>query len=233
MIAAQPALDRLAGRRVTVAGANREAAYVDDDGFVAVLTTAPPQLPNGVQVRRLPAVGETVVVGGEPWDPTLRITGDTAALGHDVRAAPADAPGRDDDADGALAELGADGGLAALARAVERRDPELAAAAGARLIGRGPGLTPEGDDLVAGAAGVLVAAGAGDLVAALMGAHLRARTTSLSATLLELAARGMGPEPLQALLAGDPGALARLLRLGHSTGAAYAHGAAIALVAAG
>ena len=78
---------------------------------------------------------------------------------------------------------------------------------------------------------MLVATGAGDLVAALIGADLRARTTSLSATLLELAARGMGPEPLQALLAGDPGALARLLRLGHSTGRAYATGAALGLVA--
>ena len=197
MIAAQPALDRLAGRRVTVAGANREAAYVDDDGFVAVLTTAPPQLPNGVQVAQLPAVGEAVVVAGEPWDPTLHITGDRAALGGRILAATGEAG----------LEV-ADGGLAALARAVETRDPALAAAAGAALIGRGPGLTPEGDDLVAGAAGVLVATGAGDLVAALIGADLRVRTTSLSATLLELAARGMGPGPLQALMAGDPGALA-------------------------
>ncbi len=84
---------------------------------------------------------------------------------------------------------------------------------------------------MAGAAGVLVTTGAGDLVAALIGADLRARTTSLSATLLELAGRGMGPEPLQALLAGEPGALDRLLRLGHSTGRAYATGAALGLVA--
>ena len=63
----------------------------------------------------------------------------------------------------------------------------------------------------------------------MLGADLRARTTSLSATLLELAARGMGPEPLQALLAGEPGALDRLLRLGHSTGRAYALGASLAL----
>ena len=70
-------------------------------------------------------------------------------------------------------------------------------------------------------------------MAALIGADPRARTTSLSATLLELAAAGMGSEPLQSLLAGDLGALERLLRLGHSTGAAYAHGAVIALAAAG
>lgn len=205
MIAAQPALDRLAGRSATVAGANREAAYVDEGGFVAVLTTAPPQLPNGVQVERLPAVGDEVVVRGEPWDPSLRLPDDPIHI-KEVGEAPED-----------------------LVLALRSRDPGLAAAAGARLIGRGPGLTPEGDDLVAGVAGILAATGAHDLVAALLGADLRARTTLLSATLLELAARGMGPEPLQALLAGEPGALDRLLRLGHSTGRAYAIGAALAL----
>jgi hypothetical protein len=220
VIAARPALDRLASRRLTVAGANREAAYVDDDGFVAVLTTAPPQLPNGAQVSHLPAVGETVVVAGEPWDPTLRLPADPAALGDQILAATGEAD----------LEAAGSSELAALTRAVERRDPELAGAAGAALIGRGPGLTPEGDDLVAGVAAVL--SHDASWVAALIGTDLRARTTSLSATLLELAAWGMGPEPLQALLAGDPGALERLLRLGHSTGAAYAHGAALALVAA-
>lgn len=229
MIAARPALDRLGNRPMRVAGAGREAAYVEDDGFVAVLTTGRPLLPNGVQVGRLPAVGDEVVVRGEPWDPTLRLPDDPPALRDEIRAALgyADLAARRDEVAGCEV---ARGGLAALTRAVERRDPELAAAAGARLIGRGPGLTPEGDDIVAGAAGILAAAGAHDLVAALLGADLRARTTSLSATLLELAARGLGPEPLQALLAGESGALERLLRLGHSTGRAYAAGAAIGLM---
>ena len=39
----------------------------------------------------------------------------------------------------------------------------------------------------------------------------------------------MGPEPLQALLAGDARALARLEALGHSTGRAIARGAAVGL----
>jgi len=103
------------------------------------------------------------------------------------------------------------------------------AAIGAELIGRGPGLTPEGDDVVAGMAGVLAAAGRHDDVAAVLGADLRRRTTALSATLLELAAQGMGPEPLQAVLAGRPGALDRLLAMGHTSGRAYARGAAAAL----
>jgi Protein of unknown function (DUF2877) len=100
---------------------------------------------------------------------------------------------------------------------------------GAEMIGRGPGLTPEGDDFVAGMAGVLAAAGRHDDVAALIGDDLRRRTTALSATLIELSALGFGPEPLQAVLAGDAGALPRLLGLGHTSGRAYAAGAAVGL----
>jgi len=100
---------------------------------------------------------------------------------------------------------------------------------GAELIGRGPGLTPEGDDFVAGMAGVLAAAGRHELVVALIGADLRRRTTALSATLIELAARGYGPEPLQAVLAGRASALPRLLSMGHTSGRAYARGAAVGL----
>jgi Protein of unknown function (DUF2877) len=116
------------------------------------------------------------------------------------------------------------------APALEPHDDERSLEAiGAELIGRGPGLTPEGDDFVAGMAGVLAAAGRGDDVAALLGDDLRRRTTALSATLLELAAQGMGPEPLQAVLAGDADALPRLLSLGHTSGRAYARGAAAGL----
>jgi hypothetical protein len=112
---------------------------------------------------------------------------------------------------------------AALGRAIAA----VAGDAGEPQIGRGPGLTPEDDDVVAGMAAVYAAAGRS--TAALLGADLRRRTTALSATLLELAARGMGPEPLQALLAGRVSALDRLLRMGHTSGRAYARGAAAAL----
>ncbi len=202
MIAARPAL----GRRGVVAGVGREAAYVEAGGFVVVLSVAPPVLPNGAQVSRLPAVGEEVVVhAGEIWDPRI----ETLAAG-DVPA----------------------GGSDDLARALATRDPARAAEVGARLIGRGGGLTPEGDDLLAGAAAV-VAAGSwpakDEWLRALLGEDLRRRTTALSATLLELAAAGMGPEPLQAWLAGDPAALARLTAVGPSTGRAIATGAALAV----
>ena len=203
MIVAAPAL-----RHVRIVGAARSASYGEDDGFVVVFTREPPVLPNGAQVSSLPAVGDEVIVrGDEVWDPTLRLV-----------EPPDVAPPGDDD----------------LVRAVRTRDPSLAAAAGARLIGRGGGLTPEGDDLVCGVAAVVAVAGWDEAsreawLTALIGGDLRRRTTSLSATLLELAARGMGPEPLQAWLAGDARAFARLEAIGHSTGRAIARGAALAI----
>jgi hypothetical protein len=163
-------------------------------------------LPNGGQVRTLPSVGDEVVAVGEVWDPTLRVV-----------SADLVADGPDD-----------------LVEAVRSRDPSLAAAVGARLIGRGGGLTPEGDDLLAGVAAVVASLPwPGALreawLGALVGRDLRSRTTALSATLLELAVRGMGPEPLQALVAGDATAHSRLVALGHSTGRAIARGATVGL----
>lgn len=207
MIVAAPAVDR----RGRVVGRGRETAYVDDDGFIVVLSLGPPVLPNGAQVGRLPAVGEGfVVAGGEVWDPTLRVVG-----------AELEVSGPDD-----------------LVEAVVTRDPSLAAAAGARWIGRGGGLTPEGDDLVAGVAAVIASSPWPSALreawlGALVGADLRRRTTALSATLLELAVAGMGPEPLQAVVAGDASAITRLVALGHSTGRAYARGAAVGLLGLG
>lgn len=204
MIVAAPAV----GRRGRVVGRGRETAYVDADGFIVVVSVGPPVLPNGAQVARLPSVGEEFAVApGEVWDPTVR------------GFATLEVSGPDD-----------------LVEAVVTRDPDRAALVGARLIGRGGGLTPEGDDLVAGVAAV-VASSPWPLalretwLAALVGPDLHRRTTALSATLLELAVGGMGPEPLQALLAGDATAHSRLVALGHSTGRAYARGAAVGLLA--
>ena len=50
-------------------------------------------------------------------------------------------------------------GLEVLLRAVRERDPAPAAEAAGRLLGRGPGLTPEGDDLLAAVAGTLAVLG--------------------------------------------------------------------------
>jgi hypothetical protein len=135
-------------------------------------------------------------------------------------------------------------GLTLLYRAVRERDPVLAAAGARGLAGRGPGLTPEGDDLLAAVAGGLAVlgpaagvdgAGLGALLAALVPGP--GRTTALSSTLLALASDRRLPEPAGRLLdlgpagaAAWPGALARLERLGHGSGRAYAAGIAATAV---
>ena len=131
-------------------------------------------------------------------------------------------------------------GLTLLFRAVRERDPVLARAAARALLGRGPGLTPEGDDLVAAVAGTLAVVGPvtgvdGTVRDALLGALVPGpgRTTALSATLLALASERRLAEPAGRLLdlgpggeAAWPGALSRLGRLGHGSGRAYAAGIA-------
>ncbi len=202
-------------RALRVLGSGRGALHLDLDGFVVTLT-APgvPRMPNGVAVDR---VGEAPRVGwdaGAPplWNPVVAPS-----------AGGADAVGR-------------------LSRwlAARTTPPDLTlAAAPAALLGRGPGLTPEGDDVLAGAAlGVralgpaagLDAAAVDALASALCPADVGARTNALSATLLRLAAAGAAPEPVHRLLA--PGdretALGDLRRLGASTGAAIASGIALA-----
>jgi Protein of unknown function (DUF2877) len=140
-------------------------------------------------------------------------------------------------------------GLVLLFRAVRERDPEPAAGAARVLLGRGPGLTPEGDDLLAAVAGTLAVLGPaaglhGPALTSLLAALTPepGRTTALSATLLALAARGLLAEPAGRLLdlgpAGEaawPAALRRLQRLGHGSGRAYAAGiaAGASLLAAG
>lgn len=102
------------------------------------------------------------------------------------------------------------------------------------LLGLGPGLTPAGDDLVAG---LLVAlhhhADLRDPVAAEVARLATARTTALSAALLHHAATGLALPAVTALadaLAGHgpetgvEGALHRLLAVGSTSGAALAHG---------
>jgi uncharacterized protein DUF2877 len=186
------------------------------DGFVVVVTPpGTPWLPNGIAL----GPGPTVV-----WDPVLPAMHPGPALAR---------RGRD-----VLAALGpfalAGGGAAAppaaafdaLLDALRTGDSGHDAAAG--LLGRGAGLTPEGDDLLAGACAVAAAAG----VPLALPPDLRERTTALSATLLELAASGAAPRPLHAVLdlsSGDwRGALTDLVGLGASSGRAIALGAGAA-----
>ncbi|MBV9195286.1 MAG: DUF2877 domain-containing protein [Solirubrobacterales bacterium] len=186
------------------------------------------------------------------WDPTLRPASDAGvdalhrraieilqARGIDARGDPATLPralelsGLETAARGPGANA-----IALLLESVAARDGELAARAAELLLGRGSGLTPEGDDFLAGAAVVVAAfaeaAGweATDRTRWLAAVHppvLRRLTTPLSATLLELAIAGQIIEPVHGLLdltdVGGrrwPTALRRLEGIGHSTGSAYA-----------
>ncbi len=111
----------VAGRTLRVTHVSRHAGYADLDGFVVVVVgPGGPLLPNGVVLTGPPETGRVVLEGATIWDPTLRLRGDESIT------APGDAP---------------------LAHAL--RDPVLAAEIARGLIGRGPGLTPEGDDAVA------------------------------------------------------------------------------------
>ncbi|MEP7021265.1 MAG: DUF2877 domain-containing protein [Pseudonocardiales bacterium] len=120
--------------------------------------------------------------------------------------------------------------VAQLARA--GADPEAQFAAVAALLGRGPGLTPSGDDVVAGyLLGARVfgrpVSGAAVAVAELAGNA----TTALSAQLLRHAMRGECIAQVAAAVAALAGrctpldgAIDRLLAVGHTSGAALATG---------
>src|SRR6185295_423560 len=94
------------------------------------------------------------------------------------------------------------------------------------FAGRGPGLTPAGDDLLAGYAAGLALFADRETEAHAIAERAAARTTLLSATLLRHAARGELPEPAHALLEdGDP---LPLLAFGHTSGKALLLGLALA-----
>jgi hypothetical protein len=119
----------------------------------------------------------------------------------------------------APAAVGIDAALVALIRS----EPTAAVAG---LLGRGPGLTPAGDDVLAG---FLLGARAfgldGAQTRAAIAVMAAGRTTELSAALLWHAARGDCIPEVAAVLADPSGsALAELLRVGHTSGAALAIG---------
>jgi hypothetical protein len=105
----------------------------------------------------------------------------------------------------------------------------------ARIIGRGDGLTPLGDDVLCGWLAIHRAAG---IATPDVDAAVRAnadRTTLLSATLLDCALRGeVLPEFAAYVLSlgtlDEPATAARLASVGHTSGAGLLHGARLALV---
>ncbi len=204
--------------------------------------TLPPQLPAGT----IGSVGGgSVAIGGASYRvtrwwrpprprglgavPPARLAGAVRWLTGRV-ADPLDADGRAAVAD--LVQALAGGGR-----------PDHAVA---RLLGRGPGLTPTGDDVLAGALvslHALRARAAAPLAAAVTSAAPDA-TTTVSVALLRHAARGEcvpqladlldavaggGPDPAAGAL---PRAAGALLAVGHCSGAGLLHGVLVAFAIA-
>lgn len=111
--------------------------------------------------------------------------------------------------------------------ALRLRDEPLAAVA-SQLIGRGPGLTPAGDDVLLGYLRARHAADPGGVLAdaRLVAGLARAATGEPGRSLLEWAGRGVAPEPVEralaSLLAAPPSGpdVAGLLAWGDSSGRA-------------
>lgn len=167
------------------------------------------------------------------WDPTPVLGPlSPARLAHGARA---------------LGELTGPWGLAGhrtpevLADGCARADLAGAVDAAERIVGLGPGLTPSGDDALAGLllalrllGGAVPGGGRAVWLADWLGAAVTAyaddRTTSLAATLLRCAARGQASVEAGAVLRGIAGqdpiapAVRRLLASGHTSGADLAWG---------
>lgn len=266
-IAASIALgDLLSGPRTVarVRGVSGPACYLDADGLIVVVEGADGAgLPNAVRVTH-PArpplqlgVDDRVVfgrgalaVGGRElpvrrwWDPYVRVGSsrlDAAAVAVATATLRSAARGVD-------SSMAMPSDSSTLARVLRTRDDAGLADAAIALLGRGPGLTPAGDDVLAGLLAALrvlgptlpvavadrVAATADVLAAAVTG-PARERTTALSAQLLAHADRGAVALPVADVLravAGRGGLVAsasRLARVGHTSGSDLLTGIALAV----
>ncbi len=132
---------------------------------------------------------------------------------------------------------GPGGPLAALRGAVRRADLDAALRTATRLIGLGPGLTPAGDDVMAGTMAGLVLLGhpAAERFAAGVYGLAVGRTTELSRALLRHAAAGRVSGEYAAVLHGLVGerplgpAIAGLMATGSTSGRALALGLSTAI----
>lgn len=251
--AAAPARVRAAlagGRRAAqVVHRGADAVYLEVDGrCLGVLSAAATAVPCALRTTlpTLPAglrEAERVHVGGG------RVTAGHVGV-HVGRTVDPGVPPVDPDAVPAVArrlDAAAErtGGATERLRQVRAELPEdaLSALAGGRaeavaaLLGRGSGLTPVGDDVLAGWLATARAAGERDGAVACSVAAQAARTTLLSATLLDCAFHGeVLPEHAALLrsLVDDRGheadrRLAALLGVGHTSGAGLALGTRLAL----
>lgn len=227
-----------------VVGRFPTALYVRtrDDRILGIVTRDGVALPNAVLLPVLSGagtlgrVGDTVEVGaGRVRAPGLRVRV-TGAFPTRPRLAREEVPvllAGLDRLSRRLGRHGRDLPTEGLASALERRDAAQLPAAVADLLGVGAGLTPAGDDVLAGALSLVASAvtevdggptGFARVFATAVGDRAVGRTTSLSETLLWHAAAGEMAAPARALVrclatgrAVDR-AIERLLRVGGSSG---------------
>jgi hypothetical protein len=208
-------------RRCTVlaAGSAATCLAVDED-VVALVPADGVRLPCAAVLvgdGRLPAGDDLAIGEGRVWDhdrpvgtvrrwfdPRVRLSAvdpeAVARLAAVVHAQPAPDPAVPSAAVEALAD-----------------DP---VAAVDDLVGRGGGLTPAGDDLLAGCLAALRArrVPVADALGRAVRLRAQAHTTRLSAALLAAADQGAVVPEAAAALRGRPGAARRLLALGHTSG---------------
>jgi Protein of unknown function (DUF2877) len=265
--------DLLSGPPVaaTVRGVTGAACYLDVGGRIVVVEGPDGVgLPNAVRIAQ-PArpplqleIDDEVVLGRGAltvdargrgiqlpvqrwWDPYVRVGSMRLdAAGVAVVTAMLRSAAAGHRAGGALDSGALDTG--ALAEVLHAHDDAGLGAAATALLGRGPGLTPAGDDVLAGVLATLrvlgpsrpaavatrLAATADALADAVLGLAPQ-RTTALSAQLLEHADRGAVALPMADVLraiAGRGGLVAaatRLARVGHTSGSDLLTGIALAV----
>jgi hypothetical protein len=192
----------------------RRAAYLAlPAGLCALTTAAAPPGPLHLRCRQLP-----------PCRPGERVRTDGRTLHGEAWSLPLDGPTWVGPLPPAERLTGAIGAAALRDHAT-------------RLGGRGPGLTPSGDDVLAGLLLVARAAGSADATPALLAVVASVRTTEVAAGFLHWAARGQCIEPAHAVLAAlaehgaeaESPACARLTTIGSSSGAALLAGIRIGL----
>jgi hypothetical protein len=235
-------------------GAGPAALYLEtarEPAVVAVLTHDAVRLPCGIVLpatrAELPLTAIGPVAGGERRSTTIPPAGYLVGDGRVSWTGPAGPVVLDIVREWPVVRVGTGAPVPAAVRAVRAalrgRSGELPAvprtvigpAIAAGLLGRGPGLTPAGDDLLAGLLlGCLAFGGPAGSLAAAVDSLGPAQTTALSAALLRHAARGecIGEVAAlaAALTAGGPveSAASRLLGVGHTSGTALALGLVLA-----
>jgi len=252
MVVAAVASEGVAGlldgplRRGRLLGSSRHAAWLEFDGEVVVVgDPGVVRLPNSIVAT------EGIGVLPDAPDPELWIGRGGIVVGHEQairvmrRWDPRPVLPAVDRLDTLETVWTAIGNLdtiddADLGVALTTRNPGLVVGSAGRLIGRGPGLTPEGDDLLAGALAsylllseslrnepaIRLVTSVSDLLLEIA----RSRTTALASSLLAHALVGEVADPVADLLRAISGrgdvrlALERLRLVGHSSGPAYAAG---------